>query len=59
MKQKEDIEQKEIENFINEMKTKMVVEEEDGVEIAIKNMKFEKTIKDKALEYFEKVIPNE
>jgi len=54
MKKKEDIEQKEIENFINEMKSKMVFNESEDIQKTIYSMGFEKRITDKALEYFEK-----
>jgi DNA repair exonuclease SbcCD nuclease subunit len=55
-KRKEDEEQKEIENFISEMKIKMDQNDLNDIEKTIKNMSFEKTIVDKALFYLEKAI---
>jgi len=53
-KEKEDEEQEEIQNFINEMKDKLLVKDSDNLEEKIKNFNFEKSIIDKALEYFER-----
>jgi DNA repair exonuclease SbcCD nuclease subunit len=58
MKKKEDVEQKEIENFINEMKSKIFLEESDDITKTIKSLSFEKKIRDKAMEYFERAVPD-
>ena len=52
-KNKEEIEQKEIEIFISEMKDKVSVDESEDIESAVKNLNFEKNIISKALEYLE------
>lgn len=53
-KEKEDVEQEEIQTFITEMKNKFVVKDNDNLSDKIKNFGFEKKIIDKALEYFER-----
>jgi DNA repair exonuclease SbcCD nuclease subunit len=55
-KRQEDEEQKEIENFINEMQDKIDTDDLNDIEKTIKNMKFEKNIVDTALHYFEKAL---
>lgn len=55
LKNKEEKEQEEIENFINEMKSKITVNNEDNLENKIKSLNFEKSIIDKAMYYYEKV----
>jgi DNA repair exonuclease SbcCD nuclease subunit len=58
-KKKEDVEQKEIENFIYEMKQKIAVDDSNDITKTISSMNFEKTIQDRALFYFEKATRNE
>lgn len=53
-KEKEDKEQEEIQSFINEMKNKLVVKENEDLVGKIKSLGFEKNIIDRTLEYFER-----
>lgn len=53
MKKKEDLEEKEIEIFINEMKQKMSLDNIDDINQTINAMTFDKIVKDRAIEYFE------
>lgn len=58
-KKKEDVEQKEIEIFINEMKDKLAVDGSNDITKTILSLNFEKIIQDKAMEYLEKATSNE
>lgn len=58
-KNKEEVEQKEIENFINEMKSKIVSDSDTDVwQEVMSKLNFEKTIQDKAKDYLEKASSN-
>jgi len=52
MKDKEEREQEEIENFISEMKDKMTVTNTDNIGEKIKSLNFERSIIDKAMFYY-------
>lgn len=53
-KEKEDKEHEEINKFILEMKNNLTLKENESIEQKIKSLGFEKTIIDKALDYFER-----
>ena len=56
LKEKEEKEQEEIQKFITELKTKIDVTKTEDISEKIKSLNFEKSIIDKALEYYERAI---
>ena len=53
MKNKEEKEQEEMENFITEMKNKIIVNKSDDIGSKIRSLNFEKKIVDRAMGYYE------